>query len=610
MKQKLLIIASHLSTGGAPQFTLNKIELLKETYDVYCVEYDFLSPHFVVQRNKIIEILGNKFYPLYDDKFELINIVNKISPDIISIEEISETFMKREIIEFLYSEPRYWKIVETTHSSYDNSRFKCYLPDKFIFVSPYSLEMYKHLGVESSVIEYPVDKKFKNKKFYQEKLGLDSNKIHILNVGLFTSGKNQGYAFEIARKLKDKNYVFHFVGNLAGNFQEYWGPIMETKPENCVIWGEKDNVDEFIQASDLFLFTSKLELNPLVVKEVLCYDMPILMFNLHTYGGCYNNLKNCSFLTGDIDLDSRGLVSKIEDKSKRGYVFYSSDKYFEIVKKSVESIRKFSDLPIYVYLLNSDEKINIENVYTINWKCDIISEENMYIKDGSNFYINRGSRSVYNILIQRPKVVKHVLENFLDIAVYVDSDSISTRYVDNIFNMYPENLDYPYFVEGVYDYLFYNGRGGAWSKDDLTTTLEHPACELFGVNQKIRERYRQTGYFISNKNCIPFLEEWSSMCENPNILENNELFAPYNEETILNVLLWKKEILDGLPNIYSNGTLETIDKIYNEIGFKGYDNLLENWLRIPPTKEKLLFIHGEKNIEVMDKMIEKLNKVI
>ena len=58
--EKLLLITPHLSTGGAPQFILNRIELLKDTYDVYCVEYDFLSPDFVVQRNKIIEILSKR----------------------------------------------------------------------------------------------------------------------------------------------------------------------------------------------------------------------------------------------------------------------------------------------------------------------------------------------------------------------------------------------------------------------------------------------------------------------------------------------------------------------------------------------------------------------
>ena len=67
-----------------------------------------------------------------------------------------------------------------------------------------------------------------------------------------------------------------------------------------------------------------------------------------------------------------------------------------------------------------------------------------------------------------------------------------------------------------------NGRGGVLSMDDLTTTLEHPVCELFGINQSNRKKYRQTGYFVANENCIPFLEEWYWMCINPKILKNNQ----------------------------------------------------------------------------------------
>lgn len=607
MKNKLLIIASHLSTGGAPQFTLNKIELLKETYDVYCVEYDFLSPHFVVQRNKIINLLGDKFYSLSSNKWELMDIIDSIHPDIISIEEISETFIQSDILEKVYTPNRRWKIIETTHNSHDNSNIKRYLPDKFTFVSPWSLDMYKHLGVESTLIEYPIDKKERNKKEAQLKLGLDPNSIHILNVGLFTQGKNQGYAFKIADKLKDKNFVFHFVGNLAGNFQEYWSPILEKKPDNCVIWGEKDNVNEFIEACDLFLFTSIFELNPLVIKEVLCYNIPIFMFNLHTYYKGYDNNTNCSFLSGSLENDSNMILEHFNYKRQsKGYVLYSNKKYLDISKKCIESIRSFSRLPIYLYLLDFDEEIDIPNVHTINWKCDLENDDSMYQLSNNNLYINRSNKNIYKLLIQRPRIIKDVIEKFIDVAAYIDSDSIATSYVDNIFNMYPEDSEYPYFVEGVYDYLFYNGRGGAETKEDLTSTLEHPSCELFDVDQKIRERYRQTGYFVAGKNTIEFLEEWSSMCENPTVMDNNEWFAPYNEETIANVLLWKKGILNGLPSIYVNGNSEIIDKVYDEVGFTGHDNLLDNWLRIPAKEENLLFFHGEKNIENLNKMIEKL----
>ena len=290
--EKLLLITPHLSTGGAPQFTLNRIELLKDTYDVYCVEYDFLSPDFVVQRNKIIEILKDKFFALEYNKDNLFNIIKDINPDIISIEEFSETFIKNDLLEFIYKKDRNWKIFETTHSSYDNSNVKRHFPDKFIFVSEWSKKMYSHFNVESEVIEYPVDKKEKHTEECRKKLSFDSDSIHILNVGLFTPGKNQGYAFEIARRFLDKKVFFHFVGNQAGNFQDYWGEILKDKPSNCILWGEREDVEDFIQASDLFLFTSILELNPLVIKEVMRYDIPISMFNLKTYCGVYNNNEN------------------------------------------------------------------------------------------------------------------------------------------------------------------------------------------------------------------------------------------------------------------------------------------------------------------------------
>jgi hypothetical protein len=608
MKSKLLIIASHLSTGGAPQFTLNKIELLKDDYDIWCIEYDFLSPHFVVQRNKIIDLLGDKFISLGDNKFKIKQLIDDIKPDIISIEELSESFMDLQIVKDIYTESRQYKIIETTHSSHNQSHIKIFLPDKFTFVSKYSQDMYNHLGVESCVIEYPIDKKVRNKEESQRKLNLDPNYTHVLNVGLFTEGKNQGYAFEIARKVIDKKIKFHFVGNLAGNFQHYWEPILKDKPENCEIWGEKDNVQDFIEACDVFLFTSRFELNPLVIKETLCYDIPILMFNLHTYGGTYDKNKNVYFLNGNVESDSN-LLLQSTTKKQRGYVLYTNKKYFDITKKCAESIRTFSDLPILVYQLDFFEKIDIKETTPIMWKCELNESDEMYIPKDSNFYINRANSDIYKLLIQRPLIVKDALDKYLLTATYVDSDSVATKYVDNIFDLYNKNLNYPHFVEGVYDYLFFNGRGGAESKEDLSTTLEHPACELFSVNQKIRERYRQTGYFVSSQKSIPFLEEWYDMCTHPEVLDKNEWYAPYNEETIANVLLWKKGIIDGLPSIYSNGNLETIDKIFNEIGFNGNIQLFDNWLRIPDIKENLLFIHGEKNIETMDKMIKKLKEI-
>ena len=292
-------------------------------------------------------------------------------------------------------------------------------------------------------------------------------------------------------------------------------------------------------------------------------------------------------------------------KFEKSYILYANEQYYSIVKSCVKSIREFSELPILVYLLDSDLKIDIPNVKTIRWNSNS-SETTSPASTKENYYIDRSDFNIYKLLIQRPAVVKHALENYSKVVAYVDSDSVATQYCDRIFEMYDPKLDYPYFAEGIYEYLHINGRGGAESRDDLSTTLEHPACELFGANQYIRQKYRQTGYFVASDNCIEFLNEWFWMCNHPKVLKDFKLYAPYHEETLANVLLWKYNHLDGLPYIYTNGDCQTIDKIFKENLFTGTPRNIGPWFKIPATEKDLLFFHGEKRDWVIEEMIERL----
>ena len=52
-------------------------------------------------------------------------------------------------------------------------------------------------------------------------------------------------------------------------------------------------------------------------------------------------------------------------KFEKSYILYANEQYYSIVKSCVKSIREFSELPILVYLLDSDLKIDIPNVKTI-----------------------------------------------------------------------------------------------------------------------------------------------------------------------------------------------------------------------------------------------------
>jgi len=305
-------------------------------------------------------------------------------------------------------------------------------------------------------------------------------------------------------------------------------------------------------------------------------------------------------------LEQDVLLKRIRTKHEKAYVLYATENYYDIVRMACKSLRTFSKLPIFVYLLDSDLKIDIENTTTINWQFNFSGVEDTSKLSSSNFYIDRTSQKIYELLIQRPLIVKDALEKYSEVVAYVDSDSIATQYCDRIFEMYNSKLDYPYFAEGIYEYFHINGRGGAESRDDLSTTLEHPACELFGANQYIRQKYRQTGYFVAGPNTIDFLEEWSWMCNHPKVLKDFQHYAAYHEETIANVLLWKYGHLDGLPYIYTNGNNETIDKIFKENLFTGQPRNIANWFKIPGEEKDLLFFHGEKRPFILEEMIERL----
>jgi glycosyltransferase involved in cell wall biosynthesis len=297
-------------------------------------------------------------------------------------------------------------------------------------------------------------------------------------------------------------------------------------------------------------------------------------------------------------------------KYSRAYVLYANEKYFDIVSMCAKSIREVSKLPIIVYLLNSNLKVDLENTLTIKWECNIEEFNDMYtVEDNSNFYVNRSNNKIYNIFTQRPAIIANALTKYAEVVTYIDSDSVATPYIDRIFTMYPPNSTYPYFTDGIYEWMHSNGRGGAMTRDDLSTTLEHPICEIFKIDQYVRQGYRTSNIFVAGQNAIDWLKEWYWMCIHPKIQKDPFYYVPYQEETVANVLLWKyNQHHVGLPLVYTNGDDNRVEEVYTKCQFIGQPQLLGEWFRLPAYKENLLVFHGEKRLDVMQKMIDKIKE--
>lgn len=347
---------------------------------------------------------------------------------------------------------------------------------------------------------------------------------------------------------------------------------------------------------------SKAILTILDQHRKMTFDSPVREFRLEEEIGLQYMMTSSHHHTlySNSYSETKPIVKAITEPSptkvEKAYVLYANDPYIPTLQACVKSINLFSDIPVFVYLINSDKQI--EGATTINWKCDVPEVTNQ--KD----YIDRKDSAIYKMMIERPNIVKHALTNYTNIVCYVDADSVATQYVDNIFSYFSENCEHPMFVEGIYDYFHIDGRGGADTREDMSTTLEAPACELFGVDQYVRQKYRQTGYFVAGQGCYNFLAEWYSMCKDPTVMENHTWYAPYHEETLANVLLWKYNIMEGLPYIYCNADRVQLAHILaNEYEWGTH---VGQWLRLPSNEAELLFIHGEKKPENMSQMTEML----
>jgi autotransporter strand-loop-strand O-heptosyltransferase len=481
-KIKLLYLTPHLSTGGMPQFVLKRIQELqkfKDQIEVFLVEYSQFSNTYVVQRNKIIDLLGeDHFFSLGDTtdtkrKYMLIDILKNNKIDVVHSEEMIDGFesfnkVPIDLLNQIYSNDRTWRIIETCHNIWYNPISNKKLnPDAYSLVTPYHMEVsFKDTPPMKFLSTYPYENKvtpileeneiygdFKqlpliHKIKVREELGLDMFKTHVLNVGLWTSGKNQGEGVEVARTLVESNpdIQFHFIGNQAPNFEDYWGPIMKNLPSNVKVWGERNDVDKFMQACDVLMFNSTWECNPLVVRESINYGMKILTRNLPQYMGMFD--KYIKQISGEIEDISKQLVKLINrddtyelpndtdfgdnllsmyrivvneqirynEPIKNDYIFtqhYVCQPFFEIKGQSENKfdVKMYdgNDKLIYNTTLPINSWVKLNRGYYTDWKTQVwenneLIYENKINLEGKRVYISFGSKSLGDTMAWVPYV--------------------------------------------------------------------------------------------------------------------------------------------------------------------------------------------------------------
>jgi autotransporter strand-loop-strand O-heptosyltransferase len=330
---KIVLLCPSLSTGGMPQFALKRIqEILKHTENVemYCIELNFHGADFVVQRNQVIKILGDRFYEAGLNKMRVMDIINEIKPDVVHIEDVAERLPK-ELATALYRNDRQFYIVETPHDNIFNpDAEKIYHPDLYAFCTPFHENLYGDMDSLYFTIQYPIEEKKVTKEMKikaKKEVGFALDRKTVLQVGLWTPQKNQKETIAIARKYPNMDFVV--AGNLAGNFQFYWEELIKDLPSNFKALGERSDIDTLLQAADIFIFPSTNECSPLSLRHAIEVGLPIVANKLPAYAGTLDKyLKpldtNLNTLTRDYKIPN--------SNNSRNFALEHKKMYEELVK--------------------------------------------------------------------------------------------------------------------------------------------------------------------------------------------------------------------------------------------------------------------------------------
>jgi autotransporter strand-loop-strand O-heptosyltransferase len=353
----------------------------------------------VVQRNAIKSLLGENFTTLYEDKMELFKVIEQWQPDIIHIDEPSER-LDREMVTKLYTNNRKYRIVETCHDvSFNPDNEKLFHPDLYMFCSPYHEQTFANMESKFVTITYPIEKK--------DSFRMPNTKI-VLNVGLWTPGKNQKEGIEIARKYPD--FTFYFIGNQAGNFRDYWEPLMKDLPPNVKVLGERDDVGAWMETANIFMFNSTWECNPLVLREAIGYGIPIVARNLPQYCGMYHKYINP--IDRDLNLVLKEKYEIPTDESILKFAYNHKQAYEKILKLPIQKqnvritqhfvdnpfleIKGISDSDFKVKFYDEQGKLHYENTiksnswvrlnrqYFTKWTAKVYQDGHMIYKNTLN----------------------------------------------------------------------------------------------------------------------------------------------------------------------------------------------------------------------------------
>lgn len=291
---RVLHFIPNLDAGGTETFIMNMYKNL----DRNKIQFDFL-----VHTNKKgyfddeIKRLGGRIYhfPIRDDYniFKYIRDLNKFFKEHQEYKIVHGAMPSIGFIYLFIAKRHHVKVrIAHSHSAFYTKNIKGYIKNflsKFMkYQSTLNLSCSKKAGEylfgkkQFEIIHNSIDikKYFFNldkRKEIRNKLNITRDKIVLGHVGRLSSEKNHKFMIQLMEKLDREKYIIVFIG--GGPLENKLKELVNKKKleDNIKFLGVCKNVDELIQAFDIFLLPSFFEGLPTVIIEAQAAGLPCII---------------------------------------------------------------------------------------------------------------------------------------------------------------------------------------------------------------------------------------------------------------------------------------------------------------------------------------------
>ena len=291
----VLIISARADYGGGPEHIYQLIKNSSKD-----IEYFIACPKEEPYWNLYFKIVGDKIYEIPHRKisllhlYKLLNLIKSNNIQLIHTHGKGAGIYGR-ILSMIIHLPlihtphgihvgQYNYIIKMIYHFYENIMSR--LTNTIIYVSESEKKqaLQQHLwsnissviinnGVENNKIDNILD----SRKQTRNNININSQKFIIATITRFDFQKNMWEAYEIAKTCKD--YVFLFIGD-GPEKEKIESRARKEGNKNIIFTGFTKTPKQYLEASDIYLSTSRWEGMPLGVLEAMSLGLPVVATNV------------------------------------------------------------------------------------------------------------------------------------------------------------------------------------------------------------------------------------------------------------------------------------------------------------------------------------------